>query len=43
MSWAVAVGLIRGDRGNIKPRDHASRAEVATMVIRFVDLDKTAE
>lgn len=43
MSWAVAVGLIRGDRGSIKPLDHASRAEVATMVIRFVDLEKTAE
>lgn len=35
MSWAVAVGIIEGDSGTIKPMDNATRAEVAVMLQRF--------
>ena len=43
MSWAVAVKLIQGDNGNIKPLDNASRAEVATMVMRFAEMQKAVD
>lgn len=40
MSWAVASGLVLGDEetGALRPCDGASRAEAATIVMRFVDL-----
>lgn len=39
MSWAVAAGILSGDgeTGDLRPADAASRAEAATMVMRFVD------
>lgn len=36
MRWAVGSGIITGDNGNLRPGDPASRAEVATMLERFV-------
>lgn len=36
MRWAVGSGIITGDNGNLRPGDSASRAEVATMLERFV-------
>ena len=38
MSWAVAEGLIRGDRGELRPTGDASRAEAAVVLMRFVEL-----
>ena len=36
MKWAVAVGLIQGDaKKQINPLDTATRAQVATMIMRF--------
>lgn len=36
MSWAVAVGLFRGDdNGNLRPTDNASRADCAGIMWRF--------
>ncbi len=36
MKWAVAVGLIQGDaKGQINPQGNATRAHVATMIMRF--------
>ena len=44
MSWAVAVKLIQGDENsNIRPLGNATRAEVATMVMRFTEMQKNAE
>jgi len=38
MSWAVSVGLIGGDdAGRLNPTGTASRAEIATMLMRFVE------
>ncbi|MBM6924920.1 S-layer homology domain-containing protein [Pseudoflavonifractor phocaeensis] len=37
MSWAVGKGIIQGDdAGRVNPQDGASRAEVATILARFV-------
>lgn len=38
MHWAVGSGIIQGDNGNLKPRDSATRAEVAQMMVNFVKL-----
>jgi hypothetical protein len=39
MKWAVGIGLNLGDNlGNLNPQKNASRAEVATMLMRFVKL-----
>ena len=44
MSWAVAVKLIQGDNDkNILPLGEATRAEVATLVMRFTEMQKTVE
>ena len=37
VSWAVAIGLLRGSDGKIMPGNSASRAEVAIMLQRFQD------
>lgn len=37
MQWAVAEGLLIGDAGNLKPLLSATRAEFATIVMRFLD------
>ena len=40
MSWAVANGLFTGDdvTGELNPTDGAARAEVATVLMRFINL-----
>ncbi len=35
VSWAVAVGILRGSDGKVMPANSASRAEVAIMLQRF--------
>ena len=37
MLWAVGVGIINGDNGNLKPQGNATRAEVAIMLMRFIE------
>ena len=38
MNWGISVGLIKGDTaGTIRPKDTASRAEVAALFVRFVE------
>lgn len=39
MRWAVGSGIINGDdQGNLNPRGNATRGEVATMLMNFVNL-----
>ena len=38
MNWAVSVGLLKGDEaGKLNPAGTATRAEIATMLMRFVE------
>lgn len=38
MTWAVNVGLLKGDNvGNLNPNGTATRAEIATMLMRFLE------
>lgn len=37
MNWAVSVGLIQGNGGKLNPAGNASRAEIATMLMRFIE------
>lgn len=38
MAWAYATGLFTGDsEGKLRPQDSSTRAEVATMLMRFVE------
>lgn len=36
MQWAVAVGVIKGDQGNLNPQGTASRVHCAAMTTRFM-------
>ena len=38
MQWAVGQGLIQGSNGQLHPQANASRAEVATILMRFCEL-----
>ena len=38
MQWAVGQGLIQGSNGLLRPQSNASRAEVATILMRFCEL-----
>ena len=38
MQWAVGQGLIQGSNGQLRPQANASRAEVATILMRFCEL-----
>lgn len=40
VSWAVAVGILRGSEGKVMPENSASRAEVAIMLQRFQEWAK---
>ena len=40
MQWAVATGLINGMDGKLNPQGSATRAQVATMLMRFAELLK---
>ncbi len=35
MTWAVGTGIINGIDGSLMPRDTATRAQIATMIMRF--------
>ena len=36
MNWAVSKGILKGDNGNLKPTDFATRAEFACMIMRYL-------
>ena len=38
ISWAAEIGLMKGSEGQISPTGDATRAEVATMIMRFISL-----
>ena len=38
MRWAVANGLIQGSSNKLSPKATASRAQVATILMRFMEL-----
>ena len=38
MQWAVGQGLIQGSNGQLRPQANASRAEVATILMRFCEV-----
>ena len=38
MKWAVAEGLIHGMNGKLEPQGSATRAQVATILMRYMDL-----
>lgn len=38
VSWAVKKGIITGDQGKIQPQKGASRADTATMIMRYVKM-----
>ena len=40
MQWAVGQGPIQGSNGQLRPQANASRAEVATILMRFCELMK---
>ena len=37
MQWAVAEGLINGSDGKLLPQGNATRAQVATILVRFIE------
>ncbi len=40
LGWAVAMGLIKGDNhGNLNPQNNATRAEFATIIMRYLEKD----
>lgn len=40
MSWAVGAGVITGvDSTHIAPQDHATRAQLCTIIVRYLDKD----
>ena len=36
VKWAVANGILKGTDGKINPKDNATRAEVAAMLVRIL-------
>ena len=38
MRWAVANGLIQGSNSKLNPKGSATRAQVATILMRFMEL-----
>ena len=40
MSWAVGAGVITGvDSTHIAPQDHATRAQLCTIIVRYLDIN----
>lgn len=37
LQWAHAQGLILGKGGNLDPKGNATRAEIATVIMRFIE------
>ena len=40
MTWATSKGIISGNNGNILPKNDATRAEVAIIIQKYMDLSK---
>ncbi|MDO4773369.1 MAG: S-layer homology domain-containing protein [Bacillota bacterium] len=40
IAWAVEKGIVEGDNGNLKPNKEISRAEAASILKRFIDLQE---
>ena len=38
MRWATGEGLIQGSNNTLRPQSNATRAEVATILMRFCEL-----
>lgn len=38
MSWAIENGIISGEGNNLNPKGYATRAQVATMLMRFMNI-----
>ena len=37
MTWSVAEGIVEGMDGNLNPAGHATRAQIATILMRFCE------
>ena len=37
LRWAVAEGLVNGSDGKVLPQGNATRAQVATILMRFIE------
>ncbi len=37
MTWAVAEGIVEGMDGNLNPAGSATRAQIATILMRFCE------
>ena len=40
MTWATSKGIINGNNGNILPKNDATRAEVAIIIQKYMELAK---
>ena len=40
MQWAVANGIVNGANGKLNPKNNATRAEVAAILMRFCEISK---
>ena len=40
MQWAVANNIVNGANGNLNPKNNATRAEVAAILMRFCEMNK---
>ena len=40
MQWAVANGIVNGSNGKLNPKNNATRAEVAAILMRFCEMRK---
>ena len=40
MQWAVSNGIVNGSNGKLNPRNNATRAEVAAILMRFCEMSK---
>lgn len=38
MAWAVEIGLLQGDENGLNPRGTATRAQVSTILMRYINL-----
>ena len=43
LQWAAAVAVVKGEDGNIRPLDNATRAEAAALMVRIHDLPLALE
>lgn len=40
MQWAVASSIVNGSNGKLNPKNNATRAEVAAILMRFCEMSK---